>query len=149
MHYQMNQPMRNIRSGWMLVLLATLMLGIFFRVTHISQKVYWHDEVFTSLRASGYVEEEILEQAFSGLPIAPSSLLQYQKLTPDRGWRETWHALTTHPEHPSLYYLLSRLSMEGFGSTPTATRSLSVMFSLLAFPALYWLCQDSNSKFKN
>ncbi|HEY9625977.1 MAG TPA: glycosyltransferase family 39 protein [Coleofasciculaceae cyanobacterium] len=136
----MKQP--NLRSRWMLVLLATLVLGIFFRVTHIDRKVYWHDEVFTSIRASGYVEEEIVAQAFSGLPIAPSDLLQYQKLTPDRGWRETWHALTTHPEHPPLYYLLSRLWMEGFGSNPTATRSLSVLFSLLAFPALYWLCQE-------
>jgi len=82
MHYPINQLVRNIRSEWMLVLLATLMLGIFFRVTHISQKVYWHDEVFTPLRASGYVEEEILEQAFSGLPIVSSHLLQYRNSLP-------------------------------------------------------------------
>ena len=138
----MNQSVKDIRSGWILVLVATLMLGVFFRVTHISQKVYWHDEVFTSIRSSGYVEEEIVEQAFSGLPIAPSGLLQYQQLNPDRGWRETWHALTTHPEHPPLYYLLTHLWMEWFGSSITATRSLSVLFSLLAFPVLYWLCQE-------
>lgn len=117
-------------------------LGIFFRVTHLDQKVYWHDEVFTSVRATGYTTEEIIDRVFSGDSLPPATLLHYQTLSPDRGWSDTWHALTTHPEHPPLYYLLVRVWMELFGSHIAVVRSLSVLFSLLAFPALYWLCRE-------
>jgi uncharacterized membrane protein len=118
------------------------MLGVAFRVTHLDRKVYWHDEVFTSVRAVGYTSEEIAPQVFSGVPLAPDALLQYQRISPDRGWKDTWHALTNNPEHPPLYYLLVRLWMERFGSTIAVVRSVSVLFSLLAFPALYWLCRE-------
>ena len=30
-----------------------LFLGVFFRVTHLGTKVYWNDEVYTSLWATG------------------------------------------------------------------------------------------------
>lgn len=125
--------------GLMFLVVTTLALGIFFRVTNISQKVYWHDEVFTSIRAAGYTGEEIIAEVFTGIPISPDKLLQYQKLNSGRNWGKTWHSLTTHPEHPPLYYLLARLFMELFGSKVAVVRSLSVVFSLLAFPALYWL----------
>jgi uncharacterized membrane protein len=121
---------------------VTLALGIFFRVTNISQKVYWHDEVFTSIRAAGYTGEEIIGEVFTGIPISPDKLLHYQKLNSRRNWDKTWYSLTTHPEHPPLYYLLTRLFMELFGSKVAAVRSLSVVFSLLAFPALYWLYRE-------
>ncbi len=134
----MEIPQKHLRRLMFLVV-ATLALGIFFRVTNIGQKVYWHDEVFTSVRAAGYTGEEIIAQVFTDIPISPDTLLHYQKLDPRRGWDKTWHSLTTHPEHPPLYYLLARLFMELFGSNVTAVRSLSVVFSLLAFPALYWL----------
>lgn len=123
----------------MLLVVVTLALGIFFRVTNIGQKVYWHDEVFTSVRAAGYTGEEIVAEVFTGIAISPTTLLQYQQLSSERGWSKTWHSLTTHPEHPPLYYLLARLFMELFGSKVASPRSLSVIFSLLAFPALYWL----------
>lgn len=122
--------------------IAVLMLGIFVRVTHIGQKVYWHDEVFTSIRAAGYTASEIAPNVFTGELLPPETLLQYQQLSPDRGWQDTWKALTANPEHPPLYYLLARFWMERFGSEVAIVRSLSVVFSLLAFPAIYWLCQE-------
>ncbi|WP_416666676.1 glycosyltransferase family 39 protein [Egbenema bharatensis] len=124
------------------VLTIVLALGIFVRVTHLGQKVYWHDEVFTSLRAAGHNGSEVTSEVFTGEVILPETLLQYQRLSPDRGWSHTWQALTSHPEHPPLYYLLARVWMELFGSETAIVRSLSVGFSLLAFPALYWLCQE-------
>lgn len=130
------------KSGLLLLLTAALALGIFFRVTHLDRKVYWHDEVFTSIRATGYNAKEIVAQVFSGEPIAPTALLQYQTLSPEHGWSDTWRSLTTHPEHPPLYYLLIRFWMERFGCHVAAVRSLSVLFSLLSFPALYWLCRE-------
>lgn len=133
---------RHLRSGFVCLSIVTIVLGIFFRTTHMDRKVYWHDEVFTSIRTSGYTAEEIMPAVFSGIPLPPAALLQYQRLNPERNWGDTWRALTANPEHPPLYFLLARLWMQLFGSHVAVIRSLSVLFSLLAFPALYWLCQE-------
>jgi uncharacterized membrane protein len=125
-----------------ILFITVLILGVFFRVTHLDQKVYWHDEVFTSVRASGYTAEAIIPQVFSGDPITSETLLQYQQLSDTHGWSETWQALTSNPEHPPLYYLAVRLWMEWFGSGVAAVRSLSVVLSLLTLPALYWFSQE-------
>lgn len=128
---------------FLLIFLGFLIsLGIFFRFYHIDRKVYWHDEVYTSIRTAGYNGEEIVEQSFNGKIINPQQLLKYQVLSSEKTWKDTLDKLIEHPEHPPLYYLLSRAWQELFGSSIAATRSLSVVFSLLLFPAVYWLCHE-------
>ena len=61
---------QKLLHGLRFLVIATLTLGIFFRVSHIGQKVYWHDEVFTSIRAAGYTGEEII----TGISISPDTL---------------------------------------------------------------------------
>lgn len=124
------------------LIVAVLVLGTFFRLAHLDAKVYWHDEVFTSIRAAGYVGDEIESELFNGQILTADDLLTYQRLTPDQGLDDTLYSLTTHPEHPPLYYMLVRLWMGVFGDSVAVVRSLSALFSLLAFPALYWLCQE-------
>ncbi|MGJ3250965.1 MAG: glycosyltransferase family 39 protein [Elainellaceae cyanobacterium] len=124
------------------LIFVLVVLGIFFRVVNLDGKVYWHDEVFTSIRAAGYVGDEIESQIFNGTVLSADDLLIYQRLNPEKGIDDTLYALTTHPEHPPLYYLMVRGWMELFGSSVTAIRSLSVLSSLLTFPALYWLCLE-------
>ena len=49
-------------KNWLVVLLIiVVLLGIFFRITNIDQKPYWHDEIYTSLRISGYTSAEVTE----------------------------------------------------------------------------------------
>ncbi|MGB3492700.1 MAG: glycosyltransferase family 39 protein [Elainellaceae cyanobacterium] len=117
-------------------------LGIFFRVAHLDQKVYWHDEVFTSLRSAGYIGDDVEQALFTGEVMPARQLLTYQTLDPERGWDDTLASLKTHPEHPPLYYLAVRFWMERFGSGIAVTRSLAVIFGLLCLPALYWLCRE-------
>lgn len=117
-------------------------IGIFFRGAHLGQKVYWHDEVFTSLRAAGHLGETVEQTLFTGEVFAPDQLLRYQRLSPDLGWAETLASLKTHPEHPPLYYLGTRLWMQLFGSDVATLRSLAALFGMLAIPALYWLCRE-------
>ncbi|MEM7771060.1 MAG: glycosyltransferase family 39 protein [Cyanobacteria bacterium P01_A01_bin.37] len=124
------------------LLLVVITTGVFFRVVRLDHKVYWHDEVFTSIRAAGYVGQGVGEALYTGDVLYPKDILKYQTLEPGRGWSDTLHALTTHPEHPPLYYLLVRLWMNLFGTSVAVIRSLSVLFSLLTFPALYWLCLE-------
>jgi uncharacterized membrane protein len=119
-----------------------LAIGIFFRCYNIDSKLYWHDEVYTSIRTAGYNGQEIVSLAFNGEVISPSDLVKYQKLSAEKTWEDTLDKLIEHPEHPPLYYLLSRGWQELFGSSIAATRSLSVFFSLLLFPVIYWLCQE-------
>ncbi|NJO50935.1 MAG: hypothetical protein HC840_17495 [Leptolyngbyaceae cyanobacterium RM2_2_4] len=59
---------------------------------------------------------------------------------------DTVKALSTHPEHPPLYYLLVRIWTQfwtqWFGNSVAVFRSLSVVLSILTLPCLYWLCAE-------
>ena len=129
------------RPSAIALLLVVLALGLFFRVAHIDQKLYWHDEVYTSVRTLGYTGREATAALFTGELLGRDDLLKFQRLSPERGWGDTLYALTTHPEHPPLYYLLLRAWVTGFGTSVAAMRSLSAVFSLLCFPALYGFCR--------
>uniref|UniRef100_A0ACD5GQT7 Glycosyltransferase family 39 protein n=1 Tax=Desertifilum tharense IPPAS B-1220 TaxID=1781255 RepID=A0ACD5GQT7_9CYAN len=128
--------------GLHLLIVTLLLLGVFFRLSHLDLKVYAHDEVFTSLRVAGYDAERVTQRVFSGEVLTAVDLLQYQRLSPDLGWGDTFRALMGNPEHPPLYYLMSRLWVQVFGSSVATFRALSATISLLSFPALYWLCLE-------
>ena len=130
------------RRSFSLAIALLLILGISFRCINLDRKVYWHDEVFTSIRVVGYTGAEIEPQVFNGQPITAAELQRFQRLTPEKDFSDTLHALAKHAEHPPLYYLLVRGWVQLFGSSVAVFRSLSVVFSLLAFPCLYWLCQE-------
>lgn len=130
------------KPWWWWAIAFLLILGIFFRFVNLDNKVYWHDEVYTSMRVSGYGGYEVGQQVFNAGIIGIEDLQTYQRLSPDRGFQDTLNALIEHPEHPPLYYLLLRGWMQLFGSSITAVRSLSAVISLLAFPCLYWLCWE-------
>ncbi|MDJ0679552.1 MAG: glycosyltransferase family 39 protein [Xenococcaceae cyanobacterium MO_167.B52] len=130
------------RRSWLILCAIVLVIGIFFRCYNIDKKVYWHDEVYTSIRVSGYNGQEIVENIFRGKIIQPQDLLKYQKITSEKTWKDTFNKLLEHPEHPPLFYLLSRGWQEIFGSSVLSSRSLSVVISFLVFPAIFWLCWE-------
>ncbi|KST68063.1 hypothetical protein BC008_33085 [Mastigocoleus testarum BC008] len=123
----------------LILIISLLVLGIFFRFVNLDRKVYWHDEVYTSMRSSGYTGKEVGEQVFNGNVISIADLQKYQRLSPEKNLNDTIDALIKHPEHPPLYYLMVRFWMQFFGSSVTVTRSLSAALSLLVFPSIYWL----------
>jgi uncharacterized membrane protein len=46
-----------VNSSWIRVLLLTAFtLGVFFRLSGLGNKIYFHDEAYTSLYAAGYRE---------------------------------------------------------------------------------------------
>ncbi|MBE9078844.1 glycosyltransferase family 39 protein [Romeria aff. gracilis LEGE 07310] len=137
-------PVQSASSRWPLArwLIVSLMLvGVFFRIATLDQRVYWVDEVATSVRASGYPLATVVEQVTTGAELSRDDLLQYQRLSPERTWSDTLSALSQNPEHAPLYFLIVRGWAEWFGSSVVAIRSLSVGFGLLVLPALYGLCQ--------
>jgi uncharacterized membrane protein len=131
------------QNGLTLLLVLALVLGIFFRFANLDQQLYWHDETFTSLRISGYNAIEVNQSLFNGKVVGIEALQQYQQPNPDKTIVDTIRSLAIDDsQHPPIYYVLVRQWSTLFGSSVTAVRSLSALFSLLMFPSLYWLCQE-------
>ncbi|MCU0567922.1 MAG: glycosyltransferase family 39 protein [Oculatellaceae cyanobacterium Prado106] len=125
-----------------LFLVLLLVAGVCFRFYNIDRKVYWLDEARTSLRMSGHTQTELVQEVFTGQVVDVATLQQYQRPTPTKTWGDTLHALKGNAEHTPLYFLLARLWTEGFGYSIANIRGLSVFFSLLVFPCLFWLCRE-------
>ncbi|GAB1543159.1 hypothetical protein NUACC21_58330 [Scytonema sp. NUACC21] len=123
------------------LIITLLVLGIFFRFFNLDGKVFWQDEVFTSLRSSGYSTEEIVKESFDGRLLGIEDLQKYQYLSPEKSLIDTINALKKAPEHPPLYYLMVRFWNQLFSHSVTP-RALSAFISLLVFPCIYWLCLE-------
>jgi uncharacterized membrane protein len=133
-------PELNIK--WLkFILILVLCLGIIFRFTNIDRKVYWIDEVHTSLRSSGYSRTEFVDLAPENSLISIEDLQKFQKIHPDRNLWMGIKALASS-EHSPLYYFLARLGMEAWGSSIFVTRIVAAFISLLAFPLIYLLALE-------
>lgn len=129
--------------GWFrAIVIGMLLLGIFFRFYNLDKKVYWIDEVNSSLRSLGYTKTEMVEQAFTGEVITAATLHHYQQLDPEKNWGDTMNALMGTAEHTPLYFMLSRLWVGWVGHSVATMRCLTAIFSVLVFPCLYWLCWE-------
>ena len=124
---------------WMIAILISL--GILFRMIHLDHPVYWVDEVATSMRISGYTQADVTQHLATGLPLSPTEILTVQQIRPDGSIFNFLTVLSQSPEHAPLYFILMRGWAELFGTSVTAMRSLSVLFSLLTLPAIFSLCQ--------
>jgi len=130
-------------NWWQPLIIAVLVLGIFFRFANLDRKYYWRDEALTSLQISGYTIAEATEKLANGQELSVADLQKYQKLNSERSILDTIRALAVEtPEHPPLYYAIARLWAEWFGTSETAMRSLPAILSLFIFPFLYWLCLE-------
>ncbi|AOX01734.1 hypothetical protein BJP34_21870 [Moorena producens PAL-8-15-08-1] len=139
----MTKPSKQYFSlRWRFLIIVLLLLGIFFRCFNLNHKIYWHDEVYTSIRSSGYTGDEVIKEVFDGRVIGVEDLQKYQHPNPEKDLGDTINALAKNPEHPPLYYLMARFWRQLFGPAVNNPRGLSVLFSLLVFPAIYWLCLE-------
>jgi len=113
------------------------------RFVNLDRKVYWNDEVFTSLRISGYTQAKFIQQTFNGREIGVKDLQKFQRPNSEKGLSGTIEGLATEePQHPPLYFIIGRFWVELFGNSVTVTRSLSALISLFVFPGIYWLCSE-------
>ncbi|MFN6480113.1 glycosyltransferase family 39 protein [Nostoc sp. DedQUE07] len=138
--------MRHLKfaPSWLRFLTIFLLtMGILFRFSNLDGKVFWHDEIYASLRTSGYTINEAKQQLFNNRVIGKESFAQFQGVNPEKSLNDTIMSLAKQdPQHPPLYYIIARLWMEIFGNSVTAIRSLSACISLLVFPCVYWLCRE-------
>jgi uncharacterized membrane protein len=127
---------------WKQACIILLVVGVFFRFYNLDHKLYWYDETQTSLRISGYTRSELTQEVFNGRVISVGELQdQYQYPNASRNLSDTLNALAGSPEHTPGYFLLARFWLH-LGHSVWMIRLLSALISLLAFPCLYWLCQE-------
>lgn len=127
-------------AGFRYLLVALLVLGIFFRFYNLGKKNYWNDEIYTSLRISGYTKKELIEQV-TNRAIPSADWQKYQRFTPEKDWGNVLDSLI-EDVHPPLYIVIARWWAIAFGSSVGVIRSLSAVFGVLVFPCLYWLCLE-------
>ncbi|WP_071515595.1 glycosyltransferase family 39 protein [Geitlerinema sp. PCC 9228] len=131
-------------QNWLpLLCVVVLAIGICFRFANLEDKVYWSDEAYSSYRIAGYEMAEMVEELYGGELLTVDDILQFQRLSPDRGWDDMMHVMKTEaPHHPPLYYVMSRWWQEWLGDSVWWQRCFSVVVSLFAFPAIYWLAWE-------
>ena len=124
------------------LLIGAILLGLFFRFTNLSSKIFWVDEVATAVRVSGYTISEVTNSLLQQDIIDRDNFLFYQTTDSGRTFADSLAALSKSPEHAPLYFILTRFWMQWWGNSIAVMRSLSVVFSLFVLPSLYWLCRE-------
>lgn len=125
-----------------ILIILTLLLGIFFRFVNIEKKYYWGDETYTSFRINGYLESEFKQHIYDGQIRRVEEIQNYQRPNPTKNLGDVVNALARRPEHSPLYFLMASFAVQWFGSSISVTRTLAAVISLLTFPSLYWLCRE-------
>ncbi|MEM8806614.1 MAG: glycosyltransferase family 39 protein [Cyanobacteria bacterium P01_G01_bin.38] len=127
------------RSLYILIIFAVVLGGV-FRLSNLSGKVYWHDETYTALYATGHDNSEAVNAMFDGQVKTAADVLRFQTVTPGRGLGATVRQLADNDaQHPPLYYLATRLLMYGIRDPIWATRLVAAIAGILVIPAVYWL----------
>jgi len=121
-----------------------VVLGIFFRVVNLDHKVFWGDEAFTALRISGHTITDFVKDFYgTEKSVSAIDILEYLRPNPAKGMQDVIDGLAAEDPHlPFLYIALVRFWAQWFGGSIAVLRSLSVVFGVLALPAMYWLCSE-------
>jgi uncharacterized membrane protein len=130
--------------NWFQMLVIILLLaGIFFRFVNLDQKVYWTDEVLTSLQISGHTRVEMQQNLVTGEVISLDDLHRYQYPAPDKTVLDVVRVLAEDDsQHVPLHHVLAFFWVRMFGNSVLVIRSLSAFLSLMALPSAYWLCKE-------
>lgn len=132
-----------VKHPFKLVLILVIVVGIALRLINLEQKVYWKDEVFTSLRVSGYTEQDVTETLYKGHVLSLEDLQKYQKTNLFSNPIGTVYGLAKEEAQlPPLYFLIVKLWVSLFGNSVLVTRSLSAILSIISCFIIYLLCRE-------
>jgi uncharacterized membrane protein len=100
---------KNLVFRWLKFLfLIIITLGIVFRFTNLDRKIYWYDEIFTSLRVSGYRANEA-EKQMSERVVSFEEIQKFQYPNLEKTAFNTIKGLAVEePQLPPLYFLLTQ-----------------------------------------
>jgi uncharacterized membrane protein len=130
------------------LILLSIILGIFFRFYALDTRVYSNDETFSSLQIFGYDLASVID----GPALTVDELQSYQHVNPDESFANSFQRLISKPYvYPPLYPVLmqiwARFWSNYLDSPAVIQRSFSAAISLFALIGVYWLCLElSNSR---
>ena len=136
-----------LSTNWFCIfLIIIIILGVIIRCINIDNRVYWGDEIVTSLRISGYSYAEGIQNLTNKSTLSISDLMVYQQPNSIKNLAATIQGLIAEePQHVPIYFVLARLWIQqfyDFGNAIIAIRSFSIFANLLSFVCLYWLCLE-------
>lgn len=133
----------SLKQPFKIILIFIIILGVIVRLINLDNRVYWKDEVFTSLRVSGYTEEQVIKNLYDGSVLSSEDLDKYQQTHFFNNPIGTVYGLAKEEAQlPPLYFLLVKLWVSVFGNSVTITRSFSAILSIISCLALYLLCRE-------
>jgi len=117
------------------LIIVILVRDMFFRFANLPKKVYWIDEGYTSLRISGYIESEFIQELGDGQIKQINSLQNYKRINPEKSVFDTVKKLALEESQLTPLYFVAAISwVQLFGDSIAVTRSLAAVFSVLASP---------------
>jgi len=127
-----------------LVFLAGLvLLGVVMRLYGLEHKIVWHDEVATRVLAAGATLAAQMQGLYHAQVLTVGQVLEYQQVQQSASVQALIADLAQHdPQHPPLYYVLAKVWVDLWGDSVYALRTLSVLFSGLGLPAMYWFVRE-------
>jgi uncharacterized membrane protein len=138
-----NHAAHSPRTSRRWLFLALIGVALFFRFYALDRKVYWGDEVLTSLTVAGRTFGEVRQELPLNSVITAADLRRQQRLDESKGVSDVVSSLATDfPEHPPLYFVLARLWSGVFGDSVSSLRALSAVFGVLVLPCVFWLSRE-------
>jgi uncharacterized membrane protein len=123
--------------------LLLVIISVGFRFYDLENKLVWHDEALTIARSLGFQHGEILYGVYNDTMQTAEQILRFQRSVPEHNFVDAWQAILEHPEHSPLYYVTAAAVTQFMREIPIlAARGLAVIFSLLIFPAIFWLAWE-------
>jgi len=123
---------------WLLAGMAML-LGVLFRFVSLGAPLFWQDEAYTALRVTGHTNAAY-QRIFDGRVHSVAEVRSFVTLDPARGVADVARALAAEePQHPPGFYVLDRLWIGSFGSTPAGFRGLSALLGTLGIALAFAL----------
>ena len=147
---QHSSDARRARSTLQAVVLAIAVLatfaGVFFRAHNLGTKTFWGDELVGLTHTLGYTEAEIVQagpQVRRAADVQVYFNLSGPQNSGPRPLRATVESLASEdPQHPPVFYLMQRLWAGMAGVSPTALRTVPMLFGVLAIGAMGWLALE-------
>jgi uncharacterized membrane protein len=133
-----------VHSAWFrIVLLTALGLGAFFRIAGLGNKIYSHDEIYTSMYAAGHRTGSVFVSLWDGKDKTVEDIQAFLRSNGEKGITDVLSLLALYSPHQApLFFALEHYWMAIFGYTPAAMRSLAALFGCLSIPAMYWLGRE-------
>ncbi len=127
-----------------LVLIAAVavVLGLGLRFSGLERKVFWDDEIYSAFRIYGYTEQQVNRLASEATTAGDLRAILEPRALSGSPAQTVSTLASEEPQHAPPFFLLERWWVGMLGATIFNMRALTALLSLLALPAMYWLCYE-------